>query len=191
MKSTQTKYFIVSLPRTGTKSLCQMMSILGFTTKHVPSTSLPHLLLADKITVFADTPIYRPSVISNLIKTETNKFIYCVKSADEWVKSFEKVKLHHNYEKLRSGEIAENHVNALDRDSMGEIFMNLPYDNTLAGNLFNRHKNFIDTKIPKNRILYYDFNNGWEPLCSFVNKNIPSVPIPHLNKDTMFDPIIL
>ena len=54
---------------------------------------------------------------------------------------------------------------------------------------FQAHKQKIEEIIPEGRLLVYNFTQGWEPLCNFVGKESPDGDIPHLNKDTMFDPI--
>ena len=35
---------------------------------------------------------------------------------------------------------------------------------------------------PKDKLLVFDLNDGWEPLCKHLGKPIPSVPFPFLNK---------
>ncbi len=34
---------------------------------------------------------------------------------------------------------------------------------------------------PKDQLLVFEAHHGWEPLCKFLNKPIPSVPYPHVN----------
>jgi len=36
--------------------------------------------------------------------------------------------------------------------------------------------------VPADRLLIWNVKNGWEPLCKFLDKPIPSNPIPHENK---------
>jgi hypothetical protein len=35
--------------------------------------------------------------------------------------------------------------------------------------------------VPPDRLLEWDIKDGWGPLCSFLDKPIPSVPFPHAN----------
>lgn len=35
--------------------------------------------------------------------------------------------------------------------------------------------------IPKNRLLVFEAKNGWEPLCAFLGKPVPSIPFPRTN----------
>ena len=191
MNTTQIdKYFIVSLPRTGTKSLCSMTSTLGLTFKHVPSSVLPRLLKENEIQVFADTPVFTPSTFIPLTDSVNHKFIYIKRNVDEWVDSFERVNLSNNYMALHTGKIAENCITKMDRTCLEEIFDNQNYSTDLAKDRFDWHYNQVLDNIPENRLLIYEFDMGWDPLCEFMGKDIPEEPIPQINKNTMFDPII-
>jgi len=53
---------------------------------------------------------------------------------------------------------------------------------------YQRHNAFIQSVIPKDRLLIWNVKDGWEPLCKFLGKPVPNTPIPHDNKtgDTKF-----
>ena len=36
--------------------------------------------------------------------------------------------------------------------------------------------------VPKEDILIWNVKDGWEPLCSFLGKEVPDGPIPHENR---------
>ena len=36
-------------------------------------------------------------------------------------------------------------------------------------------------EAPKDKLLVFDVKDGWKPLCTFLKKEIPSVPFPHKN----------
>lgn len=183
------KFFVVSLPRTGTKSLCKMAEILGVSYKHVPSTSFPRMLLENKIQLFADTPIFAPSVFKSLISAETHKFIYIDRPVDEWVKSFESVRLSDSYMALRTEKITPNCVNRMDRKTLEEIFFNEDYTTELAIRAHAMHKRQVMDSIPSNRLLVYKFSDGWEPITSFMHCTAPDIEIPHINKNTIYETI--
>ncbi len=46
---------------------------------------------------------------------------------------------------------------------------------------FNEHNAKVIRECPKEKLLVYEVGEGWEPLCTFLNKPIPSVPFPHVN----------
>lgn len=35
--------------------------------------------------------------------------------------------------------------------------------------------------VPKERLLEWSVEDGWEPLCSFLGKPVPGEPFPHVN----------
>lgn len=42
-------------------------------------------------------------------------------------------------------------------------------------------------RVPKDHLLEYELGSGWGPLCSFLGKEIPNKPFPHLNETKDFD----
>jgi hypothetical protein len=36
--------------------------------------------------------------------------------------------------------------------------------------------------VPEEKLLVMDIKEGWEPLCKFLGKPIPSEPFPHVNE---------
>ena len=46
---------------------------------------------------------------------------------------------------------------------------------------YREHYREIRGVVPADRCLEYRLGSGWEPLCKFLGKDIPSVPFPHLN----------
>jgi len=40
--------------------------------------------------------------------------------------------------------------------------------------------------IPKDRLLEIELRQGWEPLCKFLEDEIPATPFPHINETTSF-----
>ncbi|KAL9128332.1 MAG: hypothetical protein Q9217_002961 [Psora testacea] len=41
--------------------------------------------------------------------------------------------------------------------------------------------------VPKDRRLDFQLKEGWEPICRFLGKEIPSTPFPHINESSEFD----
>lgn len=47
---------------------------------------------------------------------------------------------------------------------------------------YNDHNKRVINECPKEKLLIFDIaKDGWEPLCKFLNKPIPSEPFPHVN----------
>ncbi|PNP81069.1 hypothetical protein FNYG_05536 [Fusarium nygamai] len=36
--------------------------------------------------------------------------------------------------------------------------------------------------VPKEKLLEWTVEDGWEPLCKFLDKPVPDEPFPHVNK---------
>lgn len=59
-------------------------------------------------------------------------------------------------------------------------------DKNYAIQKFNNHIEKVKRVIPKDRLLIFEVKDGWEPLCNFLNKEIPSEPFPKSNKKENF-----
>jgi predicted naringenin-chalcone synthase len=46
---------------------------------------------------------------------------------------------------------------------------------------YARHNKQVLETVPADRLLVYDVEDGWEPLCEFLGVDVPDVPFPHLN----------
>jgi len=51
------------------------------------------------------------------------------------------------------------------------------------------HIEEVKNSIPHNRLLVHDARDGWEPLCTFLGKDVPSSPYPNANKKEDFDTV--
>ena len=47
--------------------------------------------------------------------------------------------------------------------------------------VFNRHNEEVQRRVPKGRLLVYEVKEGWGPLCEFLGVEEPDKPFPHLN----------
>lgn len=186
MNTTPTKYFVVSLPRTGTKSLCKMAGTVGLKFNHAPSVALPRSLHDNTIQFFADTPLYAPSYIEHMVRRDDYKFIYIDREVSEWKDSFERVGLHVNYDRLLTPSPSNSYME-LDRMCLSEVFDSIPYDTETATQFFQTHKEIMYDMIPHHKLLTYEFTMGWEPFCEYLGVPVPQDILPHVNKNTMFE----
>jgi hypothetical protein len=76
--------------------------------------------------------------------------------------------------------------------SLHECFNESYMDNSNYLTLFESHKQKVLSIIRENNkeLLIYNFQDGWEPFCNFLGCDKPSVEIPHLNIETMFEKIL-
>lgn len=194
----KTKYFVVSLPRTGTSSVSKMAHIVGLRQKHCPSNYFLQILESDNFDFFSDTPIYTPSTIDIICADEEQdvKFIFIDRDFDEIFKSWVKVNLYGNY--LGIVEIYQNNRYDMsasmlfDYESYTEAFGGRVLDETNYNSIFSEHKQTVINKIIEYErpLLIYNFESGWKPFCDFVGVDVPNVEIPVINKNRMFEPIV-
>jgi nitrate reductase NapE component len=43
------------------------------------------------------------------------------------------------------------------------------------------HNEHIREIVPKDNLLEWNLADGWEPLCEFLGKPVPDVPVPYIN----------
>ncbi|KAI7764064.1 hypothetical protein LZL87_006446 [Fusarium oxysporum] len=48
--------------------------------------------------------------------------------------------------------------------------------------VYKEHCNMIRGLVPKEKLLEWTVEDGWEPLCKFLDKPVPDEPFPHVNK---------
>lgn len=189
MSTIRTKFIVVSLPRTGTMSLCQMAKDAGMEVSHAPGPAFEGFL--GRADFVADTPAFRPSLIQSVLdRSDDVKFIYCEKEANSWVESMNKINLSRNYmnmynQSLNNPESMSVH-NKVDFEALNEILQG-PFEPESAIDAFHKHRTTVTDLIPADRLLFYRFDQGWKPLAEFMGVDVPEKGIPHLNQDTMFD----
>lgn len=56
---------------------------------------------------------------------------------------------------------------------------------------FERHNEAVKRIVPAERLLVWQVTEGWEPLCEFLEVEVPSEPLPHENdRETFLDRVI-
>ncbi len=54
-----------------------------------------------------------------------------------------------------------------------------------------RHNEQVKSAVPAERLLVWEVGEGWEPLCEFLEVDVPSGPLPHANdRDTFSERVI-
>lgn len=48
--------------------------------------------------------------------------------------------------------------------------------------VFEAHNRRVQEEISAERLLVFRVQDGWEPLCAFLGRDVPSEPFPHLNE---------
>lgn len=66
------------------------------------------------------------------------------------------------------------------------IFDDRMSDRAHATALFNAHIAEVQAAIPASRLLTFDVEQGWEPLCGFLDCPVPNISFPRLNSSRQF-----
>lgn len=171
------KIFGIGLPRTGTASLCEALTILGYKTRHYPK----YIKRVERFEALVDTPICNE--FENLDRMYPGSlFIWTVRAdIDKWLDSVEAAAKRFKWHKLSSEgrcgpEVYKSHI---------ELFGTTAFDKVKMINGYNRHAQRV-LKYFEGRtdMLIYNLCSGvgWGPLCQFLGHEIPEEIFPHRNR---------
>ena len=162
------KVFGVGLSRTGTLSLTNAMSILGYKSCHFPDT-------LDKVRKFdclTDTPV--AAFFRKLDRDYPNsKFILTLRDVPSWLDSCEALWAAH--QKDFEGFVNEIHL---------KLYGRLDFDrNSFTKSYYLHMLDVISYFEGREDLLLMDIckGDGWEVLCPFLGKQVPTVNFPHVN----------
>ncbi|KAF2086908.1 hypothetical protein K490DRAFT_57377 [Saccharata proteae CBS 121410] len=51
--------------------------------------------------------------------------------------------------------------------------------------VYDRHMEYLERVVPRDKLHYYSVKDGWEPLCAILGLPVPDVPFPHENDAEM------
>jgi hypothetical protein len=180
------KIFCIGLSRTGTTSISQALSVLGYTGCHYPddddvvSKSFKGNFNWDifKTCDFvSDIPV--ALFYKELDRTWSNsKFILTIRDQIPWLNSCRK--------KIKSNTIVDPvKLKGVFSIAVRAAVYGKPfYDEQSYISAYQRH---IDSVLEyfdhrKSDLLIMDVKEGWNPLCDFLGKDIPELDFPHLTK---------
>lgn len=185
--------------RTGTASLKRALESLGFGPCHHMSEVLKHpetaagwtaALTGDADTLPALVSGYRATLDfpSCLLWRELverwplAKVVLTVRDPGQWYRSARATILNPDREG-RAGRLGAGLVEALAPLSAAMATRGFRRDlgeaETIA--VFQRHNESVRAGVPADRLLVYEVEQGWEPLCAFLGVDVPGVPFPRGN----------
>jgi len=196
MKDKKIKYFVVSLPRTGTSTICKMSEIVGKKWSHAPVSRYENLIKNSSKNFFSDTPIFNPNVIREIISYEDidSKFIFIDRDFNQVYNSWVNCGLYRNYSMMYNKSINDINMSnsqKFDFKNYNESFLNKRLNEKTYKKVFETHKSTVINLVKDNNkdLLIYRLNEGWDKFCDFLEVSIPDKEIPWLNKGKMFDKI--
>ena len=78
-------------------------------------------------------------------------------------------------------------VRVLHEGRWGEIYIR-PGEKPTYGRLtWERHIEWLEQHVPKDRMIYYNVKDGWEPLCKALDLPLPSTAFPKMNDTQAMD----
>jgi hypothetical protein len=82
------------------------------------------------------------------------------------------------------------HVNAIaemaNQAIVAQVFGNRMSEREHATRVFREHIAEVKSEIPAHRLLTFDLRDGWEPLCDFLEVEVPGIPFPRTNSSKEF-----
>ena len=66
------------------------------------------------------------------------------------------------------------------------LFQNRFADKAFAIDIYNKWNEEVKNYVPKEKLLVFEVKDGWEPLCAFLNKPVPSTHFPRVNDTQEF-----
>jgi hypothetical protein len=72
------------------------------------------------------------------------------------------------------------------RTIVAPIFQDRISDRERATRVFREHIADVQAEIPAHRLLTFDLRDGWQPLCEFLQVEVPDIPFPRTNSSKEF-----
>ena len=185
-----TKIFGIGLSRTGTTSLTAALEILGYRAYHFPHLKKGlfgkfsiHQFYLENYQVLTDTPVaFFYKKLDR--KYPKSKFIFTTRELDSWLSSCARYPAF-----TIGGQGSKSHpasTNLLTLKLRMKIYDTLYFEESKFKKAYLRHYDDVTTyfRSREEDLLIIDITRGegWEKLCKFLNKEIPTVPFPKKNQ---------
>ncbi len=178
------KIFCIGFHKTGTTTLDVALETLGYSVCHAVEIDNPNIAseaesiafgLVEKFDAFQDNPW--PILYKELdAKFPGSRFILTVRPANDWIKS------------------VVDHFGTTDTPMRSWIYgVGHPVDNEPTYlRRYDKHNwdvvEYFQSRPSDLLIMRITDGDGWEKLCSFLERPVPGVPFPHRNKVTDHSP---
>ena len=203
-------------PRTGTNTLRESLELLGFSKTYHMKQLLVHPenlhywttlketgttdweSLYDGYQATVDFPCY-PWYKQHIKQYPDAKVILSVRPFEKWYESFyTTIWKSQNPPESQKAEMAERvaasprlqavmKVMGLAKQTMNEEhFQGRFLDKEFMEKVFNDHNEEVKNYVPADKLLVFDVCEGWEPLCKFLETEVPCDSLPHTNKKEDF-----
>jgi hypothetical protein len=169
------KVWGIGLGRTGTRSLCKALEIMGFKAIHEPPF-LDSFEGYDAAAAGACMSDYR---FLDLRYPES-QFVLTVREIDAWLDSCRRAMEQYPESRMSPGD---KYYNAMIRNR-AHRYGTLVYDEKKMVQNYRRHESQVTDYFadrPEKLLVWNVSENGqWEPLCKFLGMKIPQADFPHI-----------
>lgn len=166
------KIFGIGLPKTGTSSLCQAMTELGYSSIHYSDSPDYDVHYNDFI---CDMPMQTRFDFYDK-RYPNSKFVLTTRNIDSWLDSCDRW--------INDRPVLKQSIAGRYRL---ELYGIITYDKQIFTDTYNKFHNnilnYFSNRIKDLLIIDICSNPSWIELCNFTGKPIPEIPFPHLNKN--------
>lgn len=180
------KIFIVSLPRTGTTSVCAYLLELGFTVAHTAYTNK----VFEQAEAIADTPVYidYPKLLQQYPKA---KCIYLERPRALWLLSIRRLLKSMRKQWVRDKNVFESAIQRCFQTAFPDFENQTAYSDHYLNNCYQTHRDAVMAHMSNmpERFLILDItdNNAAKILQQFclgkeLDAEVNSATLPHVNQ---------
>ncbi|XP_020900690.1 uncharacterized protein LOC110239317 [Exaiptasia diaphana] len=205
------KIICAGLPKTGTKSIAAALRILGFTVHDFEEHLEYHMdqyieamhgripdFKAMYSNVDATTDIHSCFFWKEIKTSFPNSKVILMErdSVDLWVKSIQHTQI--LFEQtfvsllwMRLGFVITPTGRKWKEFSRQFVKRMEFFNEQKLPTLYNEHNARVKNEIPRDDLLIYNIKQGWEPLCEFLDLEVPDVQFPCINVKSAKIPVIM
>ena len=167
------KIFGIGLSKTGTNSLTDALTLLGYNIVHYPSPTFMEELAANKIDGCTDIPTaLRYKALD--MKFPGSKFILTMRDKESWLKSVQ------DHFRRRPASTLGEWGKKNRKQLYGSLFLN---ECDFEESCIRHHAQVFEYFKDRDNLLVLNLESKskWEDLCSFVGSEVPNIPYPRGN----------
>ncbi|MBE9065004.1 sulfotransferase, partial [cf. Phormidesmis sp. LEGE 11477] len=165
------RVFGIGLGQAGTTSLCAALSLLGYRTIHVPE-SMGEISSYDAVAGLSVAVSFRELDW----RYPDAKFILTVSPLGDWLASWQRQDANERQQK-------DDELSDWSRRLRIRIFGQSEFSPTVWAQTYEQHRSEVKAYFKRRpqQLLIYNLcrDDGWNPLCNFLEKPIPNAPLPH------------
>jgi hypothetical protein len=110
------------------------------------------------------------------------KVILTERDADDWYESFEETVYPVICSGVHSPDAGHRALQEMARELVLDLLLQGRFeDRARAIEIYQAHNRAVREHVDPDRLLILRLGEGWQPLCEFLQKEVPSVPFPHTN----------